>query len=167
MVLLALAFLAFGLVLVMLRIGAGVRVGKSQLINPTDSPEDAQALGILIVEVQSKPAVLHFPGSQRKVGRVWLEHRTHFESTHFGFGARQVIGPDTLFVMTVETFTPVEEEFVSLPLRINDKRPHLQWSSGLAGFVKVSLRLGGETPSAVTVSTGTDKLRIEIPRPGA
>ena len=163
MVLLALAFLAFGLVLVMLRIGAGVRVGKSQLINPTDSPEEAKALGILIAEVASRPAVLRFPDAERKVGRVWLEHRTHFESTHFGFGARQVIGPDTLFVMTVETFTPVEEEFVSRPLRINDKRPHLQWSSGLPGFVKVSLRWEGEPPSAVTVSTGSDDVSLGVP----
>src|SRR5689334_17815960 len=136
--------------MLMLRVNAGVRVGKSQLINPTDSPEEAQALGILIAEVAPKPAVLRFPDAERKVGRVWLENRSRFESTRLGFGARQVIGREVLFVMTVESSLPVEEAF-NLPLRIEDRRPDLQWSSGLPGFVKVSLRWEGEAPSAVTV----------------
>src|SRR5262249_26854166 len=101
--LLALAVLGLGFALVVAPVRAGMRVGKSQLINPTDSPEEAKALGMLILEVAPKPDVLRFPGAERKVGRVWLEHTTHYESTLFGFGARQVIDPVILLVMTVES----------------------------------------------------------------
>jgi hypothetical protein len=161
--LLSLVVVGFGFVLVMLRVSAGVRVGKSHLINPTDSPEEAKALGILIAEVASRPAVLRFPDAERKVGRVWLEHRTRFESARLGFGARQVIGREVLFVMTVESSLPAEEAFINVPLRIDGKRPDLQWSSGLPGFVKVSLRWEGEPPAAVTVSTGRDEASLGVP----
>jgi len=93
-----------------------------------------------------------------------------YQSTRWGFGARQVIDPDILFVLTVEEFAPVEEAFLALRsgplLRIDGREPRLQWSSGLPGFVKVALRLGGEIPSAVTVSTGSDEVCLVIPKPG-
>jgi hypothetical protein len=164
--LLALVVLGFGFVLVTLRVNAGVRVGKSHLINPTDSPEEAHALGILIVEVVSKPPVLHVLDSERRLGRVWLEYRMHYESTWLGFAARQVIDPEILFIMTVERFSRVEKGFIHSPLRIDDQQPGVQWSSGLPGFVKVYLRWEGETPPAVTVSTGSDEVCLVIPKPG-
>jgi hypothetical protein len=50
------------------------------LINPTDSPEEAQALGILIGEVASKPAVLRFPDAQQVQGAIWPDWRRKVET---------------------------------------------------------------------------------------
>jgi hypothetical protein len=168
LLLLALVVLGCGALLVIAkRVNAGILVGKSHLINPTDSPEYAKALGILIAEVASKPPVLRILGSERKVGRVWLEHRIRYESTRAGFDARPVFGPEILLVMTIEESFPFELLHIGSheALRIDGKTPMFQWSSGLPGHVKAALRFEGEVPSAVRVTTEGGDVRIEIPGP--
>src|SRR4051794_27055354 len=163
-ILLALVVLGFGVALAIAYINAGVLVGKSHLINPTDSPEEAKARGLLIEEADSGRAALRFRGFERKVGRVWLEHLTHYESTLLGFGARQQIDPGMLLVMTVEESSPFELMGAGVgALRIDGREPRLQWSSGLPGFVKAALHFEGEVPPAVAVATGGGSVRIEIP----